>query len=228
MLKGIIAALVTPLKESEELDLDALERIVERVVVGGVHGILVLGSQGEFYALSAREQHEVVLAAVQAASGRVPVYAGTSAITTREAVRLAKRAERCGVTGVSALPPFFVRPSRGELHAHYVSIASAIDVPVIAYNQPRFTGITLEAGLIADLALASAVVGIKASGDFGQALEYLAACPADFAVLLGNDGQIAYGLIAGAQGAVAASANVFPELCVQIYDAIAAGDTTKA
>jgi 4-hydroxy-tetrahydrodipicolinate synthase len=228
LLHGIIPAMVTPFTVDEELDLKALERVIERVLIAGVHGVFVLGSQGEFYALSAEEQYRVAATTVAAVRGRVPVYVGASAVTTREARHLAIQAQRAGADAVVLLPPFFVTPSQEELKRHFTAIASITDLPLVLYNQPQRTGNLLTTRLVSQLAQVDTIVGIKDSGaNLNQTLEYLAAVPSDFAVAIGNDAQIFYGLIAGARGAVASTANAVPELSVEIYNAVQSGDLER-
>jgi 4-hydroxy-tetrahydrodipicolinate synthase len=227
--RGIIPALVTPFDTDEALDLDALERVVDRVLSAGVHGLFVAGSQGEFWALSADEHREVISSVVKAAAGSVPVFAGASAITTRDAVALARAAESAGADAVTVLPPFFVKPSERELEHHFESIAAAVDLPLILYNQPQRTGLHLSTRLVAKLALRPHFVAVKdSSADLNQTIDYIGSAPKHFSVLIGNDAQIAYGLLAGAAGAIASTANVVPELCVAIYDAISEGAIERA
>jgi 4-hydroxy-tetrahydrodipicolinate synthase len=226
---GIIPALVTPFSEEEELDLEALERIVEYVIAAGVHGIFVLGSQGEFYAVSPEEHAEIVGAAVAGASGRVPIFAGASAVTTQDAVRLARASEARGADAVILLPPFFVRVSEQELRHHFETVAGSIDLPVVIYNQPERTAVSLSTTLVRVLARVPNIVGIKdSSGRLDQTLAYLDEASGDFVVLMGNDGLIASALIAGVSGAIAATANVVPQLTVEIWDAVQAGELERA
>jgi 4-hydroxy-tetrahydrodipicolinate synthase len=226
---GIVPALVTPFDEDESLDLDALTRVVERVIAAGVHGIFAVGSQGEFYALSPSEQRLVIEATVEASAGRVPIYAGTSALTTRDAIALARSAEAAGANAITLLPPFFVKPSERELETHFQAVADSVGIPLILYNHPARTGTTLSIGLIERLANSARVVAVKdSSADFTLTCSYITQLEGAVAVLIGNDAQIAFGLIAGAVGAVASTANVVPELCVGIYDAVQTGDLTRA
>lgn len=229
LLHGIIPALVTPFEPDEAVDLRALDRVIQRVLAGGVHGVFVLGSQGEFYALTSEEHRAVVAAAVRRVDGRVPVYAGASAITTRDALVLARQAEAEGADAVVMLPPFFIRPGNRELIEHFTEVASALAIPLVLYNQPQRTGVTLAPSLVTQLAAVPNIIGIKdSSANLNLTLEYLATVPQGFAVVIGNDAQILYGLLAGATGAIASTGNVVPELCVAIYTAVLAGDLESA
>jgi 4-hydroxy-tetrahydrodipicolinate synthase len=226
---GIIPALVTPFDHDELLDLPALGRVVERVLRGGVHGLFAVGSQGEFYALSPSEQRAVIETTVEVAAGRAPVYAGTTAFTTRDAIALAEAAEAAGASAITLMPPFFVRPSERELEQHFRAVSASVGLPIVLYNQPARTGITLSVQLIERVASTTRVIAVKdSSADFNLTCSYIRSFGDELAVLVGNDAQIAYALIAGAAGAIASTANLVPELCVDIYDAVASGNISEA
>src|SRR3989440_5893696 len=113
-IRGIIPPVATPMLANEDLDLPRLKWFIDHLITNGVHGIFVLGTNSEFYALDEREKQEVIATAVEHVRGRVPVYAGTGAESTREAVRLTKMAAREGADGVSVITPYFVSPSQPE------------------------------------------------------------------------------------------------------------------
>ncbi|HEY64917.1 MAG TPA: 4-hydroxy-tetrahydrodipicolinate synthase [Caldilineae bacterium] len=228
--KGIIPAMVTPLDRDEELNEAALRQLVNHLIDGGVHGLFPVGSQGEFYGFTPDEKQRIWEIVVEETAGRVPVYAGTGAITTREVIALNKRAERAGVNAVSVITPYFIHPSQEELYRHYVAIAEATTLPVILYNNPgRTGGVNLSADLVARLAEHPNIVGIKdSSGDFSLTAEYIRNTGDDFAVLLGRDTLIYAGLVHGAKGSITATANVVPSLVVEIYEAFIAGDLDRA
>lgn len=228
-IHGIVPALVTPFHENERLDLGALERVIERVVSAGVHGVFVVGSQGEFWALTSNEQREVIAAAAAAVGGRVPVYAGVTALSTREAVERARDAQAAGADALTLLPPFFVAPSPEQLADHFRAVVAATDLPVVLYNHPAKTGGPLSVALVAGLAEDPQVVAVKdSSASINSTAAYIDGTPDDFAVLSGNDAQIAWALLAGADGAIASTANVVPGLCVAIHDAVRAHDIDRA
>lgn len=228
-IKGIIPAMVTPLTEDEELDEVALRRLVSHLINGGVHGLFPIGSQGEFYAFSPEEKQRVWEIVVDEAAGRVPIYAGTGAITTRQVIKLNRIAEDAGVDAVSILTPFFIQPTEAELYAHYVAIAEATSLPVLLYNNPGRTGVKLAPGLVARLSEHPNIVGIKDSGgDLTQTIEMIRQTNDDFIVLMGRDSLIYAGLHHGIQGAIAATANVVPALVVEIYEAFQAGNWQRS
>src|SRR5215510_6213128 len=122
-IRGIIPPVATPMQANEDLDLPRLRWFLDRDINAGVHGVFVLGTNSEFYALDEREKQEVIATTVAHVNKRVPVYAGTGAETTREAVRLTKMAEREGVDGVSVITPYFVMPNQSEIADHYRRVA---------------------------------------------------------------------------------------------------------
>ena len=225
-LEGIVVAMVTPFNDDESLDEAGLRAVVRFLVERGVHGLFPAGSQGEFYALTADEWRRVLDITLEAADGRVLVMAHAGATTTRGAVALARYAEAAGADAISAVTPFFVAPTQEELYRHYADLAAAVSLPVLAYNNPARTGVNLLPATVARLARdALNFVGLKDSGgDLSQFVETMRLCPPGFRAFMGRDSLIFAALAHGAAGAVAASANVVPELVVSIYDATAARD----
>jgi 4-hydroxy-tetrahydrodipicolinate synthase len=227
---GIIPAMVTPLTPEGRINEAALRKFTDYLIGGGSHGLFVVGTTGEFYGLSPEEKRELFRITVDQVKGRVPVYAGTGAITTREAVQLTRLAEEAGADAVSVLTPMFISPSQKELIRHYTAIADSTRLPVLLYNNPPKTGVNLAAATVAKLAEVPNIVGIKdSSGDFTLTGEYLRLTRGkDFHVLLGRDTLIYAGLCYGATGSIAACANVAPRLVADIYDKYVAGDLKGA
>ncbi|HSV94003.1 MAG TPA: 4-hydroxy-tetrahydrodipicolinate synthase [Desulfobacterales bacterium] len=227
---GIIPAMVTPLTPEGRINEAALRKFTDYLIRGGSHGLFVVGTTGEFYGLSPEEKRELFRITVDQVKGRVPVYAGTGAITTREAIQLTRLAEEAGADAVSVLTPMFISPSQKELIRHYTAIAESTRLPVLLYNNPPKTGVNLAAGTVAKLAEVPNIVGIKdSSGDFTLTGEYLRLTRGkEFHVLLGRDTLIYAGLCYGATGSIAACANVAPRLVADIYDKYVAGDLKGA
>lgn len=224
-IKGIIPAMVTPLDREEELNEVGLRQLINYMIKGGVHGVFAVGSQGEFYAFTPEEKQRIWEITVEETDGRVSVYAGTGAITTRQVQALNKLAERAGVDAVSILTPLFISPTQEELYRHYVAIADATSLPVLLYNNPGRTGVNLSPDLVTRLAKHPNIRGIKdSSGDLSLTAEYIRRTDESFSVLMGRDTLIYAGLLYGADGAIAATANVVPELVVEIYKAFMEGN----
>lgn len=229
-LKGIIPPVATPMQANEDLDLSRLKWFIDHLIAQGVHGIFVLGTNSEFYALDEREKQEVIATTVAHVRGRVPVFAGTGAETTREAVRLTRMAEKEGVQGVSVITPYFVSPNQQEIADHYRRIAESTSVPVILYNNPGTCGgVKIDVETVARLAEVPNILGIKdSSGDLQNTNELIRVVPDRFSVLMGRDTLIYHALIWGAKGAVPATANVAPRLVVDVYEAAVRGDHAAA
>src|SRR5215470_1559152 len=229
-IHGIIPPVATPMQPNEDLDLPRLKWFLDHLIKAGVHGVFVLGTNSEFYSLDEREKQEVIATAVAHVNKRVPVYAGTGAETTREVIRLTKMAEREGADGVSIITPYFVLPTQQEIATHYRRIAESTSLPVILYNNPGTCGgVKIDVDTVARLAQIPNILGVKdSSGDLQNTIEFIRVVPERFSVMMGRDTLIYFALVAGARGAVAATANVAPRLLVSIYESFRRGDHAAA
>jgi 4-hydroxy-tetrahydrodipicolinate synthase len=229
-IHGIIPPVATPMQADEDLDLPRLRSFLDHLIAGGVHGVFVLGTNSEFYALDEREKQEVIATAVAHVNRRVPVYAGTGAECTREAVRLTRMAEKEGADGVSVITPYFVSPSQQEIYDHYRRIAEHTSLPVILYNNPGTCGgVKIEPDTVARLAQVPNILAVKdSSGDLQNTQEFIRVAPERFSVMMGRDTLIFPALVMGARGAVPATGNVAPALLAEIYNAFRAGDLARA
>ncbi len=225
-VKGVIPALITPLDQKGNVSESATRKLIDFVIDNGVHGVFVIGTTGEFYGLTAQEKRKLMEITVDQTRGRVPVYAGTGAITTRECIELTHIAEECKVDAVSVLTPMFITPNQNELYDHYKTIAASTSLPVILYNNQPKTGVTITAATVEKLADIKNIVSIKDStGDLTLTGEYIRRTQGkDFSVLMGRDTLINAALAYGAKGAIAACANVAPRICADIYDLYMKGD----
>lgn len=227
--KGIIPALITPMTPAHEVDEQGLRTLVETLIDKGVHGLFALGTNGEFFALTDSEKLGVASIVVDQAGGRVPVIAGTGGYTTRGVIELNARMHETGVDAFSIITPYFNAVSQRELIAHYTAIAEAAPLPLMLYNIPAKTGGTITIDTVAELSKLPMVQGIKDSGgDFDRLTQLTGLRRDDFAVFTGTDSLILWGLLAGADGAVAATANAVPDTVMAIYHAFQAGDMETA
>ena len=218
-IHGIIPPVATPMRENEALDLPRLKWFLDHLIANGVHGIFVLGTNSEFYALDEREKQEVIATAVAHVNKRVPVFAGTGAESTRETIRLTRMAEREGADGVSIITPYFISPNQQEIADHYKRIAETTKLPVLLYNNPSTCGgLKIDVETVAKLAEIPNIRGVKdSSGDLQNTVEYIRVVPDSFSVMMGRDTLIFPALMMGASGAVPATGNIAPQLLVEIY-----------
>src|SRR5258708_5402526 len=230
-LSGIIPPVVTPMLANEDLDLPRLRAVINHQLAKGVHGIFVLGTTGEFYALDHGEKQQVIAEAVQVVNQRGPVIAGTGAETTREAIRLSKMAEKEGADAVSVITPYYISPTQSEIADHYRRIADNTGIPVILYNNPSVCGgVKIDIETVGKLSEHPNIIGVKdSSGDLQNLIEYVRLSnPAKFAVFQGRDTLIVPALQFGAAGAVPGTCNIVPDYCVAIFEAFRRGDAVAA
>ena len=227
-LKGVIVPIITPIDENERIDEKALRDHVDYVIEGGILGILAFGSNGEFYVVEEDEMERGLKIMVDQAAGRVPVYFGIGAISTKKCVRLAKMAAANGAAGVSVLQPMFLKPTEEELFRHFKAIADAVpETPVLLYNNPGRVGYTMSGNLVERLAHeVENIVGMKdTSGDMTQTAEFIRRTrDVGFKVFGGKDTLLYASLCHGAVGGVCTAGNFMPELITDIYNKYVAGD----
>jgi 4-hydroxy-tetrahydrodipicolinate synthase len=227
--QGIIPPVITPFAQNGSINRIALRKVIDYLIGNGVSGVFVAGSQGEFFSMTNEEREELYSIAVEETAGRVPVFAGTGSVTTSEAVRLTKAAQKAGCAAVSVIAPYFINPNGNELYDHYASIAKSVDIPVLLYNNPDRVGYTLPLTTVERLAKIDNIIGIKDSaGDLTYVNELIRRLGSDFNIFCGKDTVIFNVLTSGGSGAVPASANVAPKLIVNLYNAVKAGDLEKA
>ena len=230
-IKGIIPPIVTPMNEDESVNEKELRNQVNRQIKGGIHGLFPFDTNGEGYILNEKEKEEVLSIVIDETKGRVPVYAGTGCISTKDTIRQSQMAESLGADVLSIITPSFAAASQNELYDHYKAVAEAVDMPIVLYNIPARTGNALAPATVAKLSKIPNIVGAKdSSGNFDNMLQYIEQTrdSKDFAVLSGNDSLILWNLLAGGTGGIAGCANVFPEVMASIYNYFAAGDLENA
>ena len=229
-IAGIIVPILTPMNEDESVNEQELRRQIDRLIDAGVHGIFTFGTNGEGYILSDAEKEQVLSVAIDQTAGRVPVYAGTGCVSTRDTVRMSRMAERLGADVLSVITPSFAAASQEELYVHYRTLAESVSTPILLYNIPARTGNALSPATVERLARVEGIVGVKdSSGNFDNILQYIERTrDSGFTVLSGNDSLILWTLLAGGRGGIAGCANVFPRNMVAIYEQWKAGDISAA
>lgn len=218
-LHGVLPALITPFTpDGATIDTDALTANVERLIAGGVGGLVPGGSTGEFTTLTHAERRELVEAAVAAAAGRVPVVAGTGALSTAETVELSVHAEEAGAAAVMIVPPFYDALGWRELLAHYAAVAERISIPIMYYNLPSASGVRLDAGQLAELRRVAGVTSLKdTGGDAVLATELIQAGQHGPTLLNGYDTLTFAALAAGVRAVVWGVASILPAQCVELH-----------
>jgi 4-hydroxy-tetrahydrodipicolinate synthase len=213
---GVLPALITPFTEDgSAIDTDALGTIVDRLIDAGVAGLVPGGSTGEFTTLTHAERLQLIEATVEAAHGRVPVVAGTGALSTSETVELSVSAERAGAAAVMIVPPFYDPLSWRELLAHYTAVAESIDIPIMYYNLPGATGVKLTAAQFRELQRAR-VSSLKDTG--GDAVAATELIQTDGPTLLNGWDTLTFAaLAAGVRAVVWGTASILPEQCVELH-----------
>ena len=214
---GVLPALITPFTDDgAAVDGEALAAIVERLIGAGVGGLVPGGSTGEFTTLSHAERRQLVEVTVRAADGRVPVVAGTGALSTRETVELSEHAESAGAAAVMIVPPFYDALSWRELLAHYTAVAERISIPIMYYNLPSASGVTLSAEQFRALSEQAGVTSLKdTSGDAVAAMELIQT--EGPTLLNGWDTLTFSALAAGVRAVVWGTASIVPEACVALH-----------
>ena len=219
-IKGIITAMVTPLSE-DGINEAATRKLVNKLINDGVHGLFVLGTNGEFYALSEAEKLALVEIVVDEAAGRVPVFAGSGGISTEEVIKVTNQFAELGVDAVSVITPYLIKLSDEELIQHYQTIALNTNLPMILYNIPANTQLSINESVFKELIQLPQIIGIKdSSGKLENIQMYLEMNDReDFSILIGSDSLILPALQMGVDGAVAATSNVLTKTDLGIYQA---------
>ncbi|MEM4724858.1 MAG: 4-hydroxy-tetrahydrodipicolinate synthase [Candidatus Hadarchaeum sp.] len=226
--RGVMPALVTPFTADEEVDEAALRALV-RFVLPHVDGVVPCGTTGEFVYLTPDEQKRIIEIVVDEVAGRVPVVAGASAASTKQAVQLARAAQEVGASACLVVTPFFLHPADKGIYQHFYEIANAVDLPIILYNIPQVVDAYLPRTVIEDLADIPNIVALKdSSGNLTYTMEALEMTKGRLDVLIGHDEVVLPALVGGCSGMILASAQVFPDIWQKVYAAVQAGDLETA
>jgi 4-hydroxy-tetrahydrodipicolinate synthase len=229
-LEGVYVPNVTPFDTKGEIQYEALGELIEYWVRAGVSGIVANASTGESPYLNKEEIAEVLGFVIDQVNGRAQVIAGTGAMATRETIELTRNAKNAGAEAALITTPYFFRPSEEELYCHYTAVLSAVDLPVILYNVPKFTGYSIAPKTIYRITEdCSGLAGVKdSSGNPGNMAEIIRLCGDKIACLSGAADMFLPTLSLGGRGAVLAIANVVPGTCVELHQAFGRGDIVMA
>jgi 4-hydroxy-tetrahydrodipicolinate synthase len=229
-LEGIFVPHVTPFTSEGELDVEALRTCVRFWLKGEVSGLVSCGSNGEAPYLSRKERRIVIKTVVEEASGKIRVVAGTGSVSTKQTIAFTRDAEKLEADAALVVTPFYFKLSNKEIYEHYRTVLEAVDLPIILYNVPKFTGVSLDASVISQLVSKyERVVGLKdSSGSFGTITETIRLVGDKISVLAGTADVTLPTLMLGGKGAVIAVANVYPKLCSRLYQAFKLGNYEAA
>ena len=230
IFKGAGVAIVTPMKDNQDVNYDKLEELINIQIAEGTDAIIIAGTTGESSTLTMEEHKDVIKAAVEFTKGRIPVVAGTGSNCTRTAIQLSQEAEEAGADGLLIVTPYYNKATQQGLISHYSQIADSTKCPIIMYNVPSRTGCNLLPETVLRIAEECPnVVGIKeASGNISQVAKLAALCGNRLAIYSGNDDQIVPILSLGGKGVISVLSNVVPDVVHQIVDSYLNGDIVTA
>ncbi len=229
-LSGIIPPLVTPLLDRDVLDVEGLERLIEHVISGGVHGIFILGTTGEAPSLSHRLRREIIERTCKQVAKRLPVLVGITDSAFVESVEIAKFAADNGADALVLAPPYYFPAGQPELMEYLIHILKELPLPLFLYNMPSHTKLFYEPETVYQIAQMPGVVGLKdSSGNmvYFHQLKFLFKDHSNFSLLIGPEELLAETLLLGGHGGVCGGANFYPKLYVDLYDASQRGDLAE-
>lgn len=228
MFKGSFTALVTPF-EGDSVDYDAFSRLVEFQIQSGTHGLVPVGTTGESPTLSHDEHERVVETCIAAAKGRVPVIAGAGSNSTKEAVDLARHAEKAGASAVLVVTPYYNKPTQEGLYRHFKAINDAVNIPIIIYNIPSRSVIDMQVATMARLSALANIAGVKdATANPVRLSQQRMAMGEKFNQLSGEDATALAFMAHGGHGCISVTSNVAPRLCADFQNACLSGDYRRA
>ena len=229
-LKGIIPPIITPLNDIDSLDIAGLELLIEHILAGGVSGLFILGTTGEFSSLSYGLRHELIERACKYVNGRVPVLVGITDTSLTESINLANKAAENGAAAVVSAPPYYYATSQPELIEYYQNLVPRLPLPLYLYNMPVHTKVMIDPATVKKIAELPNVVGLKdssANAVYFRLLQYAMREKPEFEIFMGPEEITAEAVLLGANGGVNGGANMFPKLYVDMYNTAVAKDFRK-
>lgn len=230
-LRGIVPPLVTPLLDKNTLDIDGLERLIEHVIAGGVHGVFILGTTGEAPSLSFELKIEMIKQSSRILNKRLPLLVGISDTSIVESIHLSQVAFEAEADALVSAPPYYFTPAQPELAEFYENLLPDLVLPLYLYNMPAMTKVSFAPSTIKRIAQNEKVIGFKDSsgnGTYFQSVMYEMKEHKDFAMLIGPEEMLAEVILLGADGGVSGGANLFPELYVALFNAASTGNVAEA
>lgn len=226
---GSGVAIITPFHEDGSINFDHLGALIDFQLANNTDAIIIAGTTGEASTMTDEEQVAVVKYTVDRVNGRIPVIAGAGSNDTRHGIRLAKMCEEVGVDGLLLVTPYYNKTSQRGLYQHFKVTAEAVSIPIILYNVPGRTNLTIQPDTLAELAKIPNIVGLKdATGDLGYTGKVKSVVPEDFAIYSGNDDVVVPLLSLGGSGVISVWANVCPQEVHDMCAAFFSGNVQKA
>lgn len=230
VLRGIVPPLVTPLLDNNTLDVEGLEKLIEHVIAGGVHGVFILGTTGEAQSISFELRHQMIKETARILKNRLPLLVGISDTSLVDSITLADLAADNGADAVVTAPPYYYATGQAELAEFYEQLIPQLNLPVYLYNMPTHTKVSFAPSTIRRIAENPKVIGFKdssAGGGYFQSVMHEMRDRPDFSLFVGPEEMMAESVLMGAHGGVNGGANMFPELYVALYNAAVAKDVDK-
>ncbi|MDQ4105852.1 MAG: 4-hydroxy-tetrahydrodipicolinate synthase [Actinomycetota bacterium] len=228
MFSGAFTALITPFRNGE-VDVEALESLVELQISQGIHGLVPCGTTGETPAMSEAEDRLVIETVVRVANGRVPVIAGSGSNSTEMAIKYTRMAQEAGADGSLQVSPYYNKPTQEGLYRHFAAIAESTDLPIVLYNIPGRTAVTIEAETIARLAELPNVVGVKESTlSMNMVSDIRRLCGEEFDILSGDDPMTLPIMSLGGSGVISVTSNIAPGAVSDMVEAALEGNWERA
>ena len=224
-LCGIVPPLVTPLLDNDTLDLEGLEKLIEHVIAGGVHGLFILGTTGEAQSLSYELRVEMIKQTARILKNRLPLLVGISDTSITDSINLSQVASDSGADALVSAPPYYYATGQPELAEFYESLIPQLELPIYLYNMPSHTKVSFAPSIIHRIAENEKVIGFKDSssnGTYFQSVMYEMRDREDFSIFVGPEEMMAEAVLMGANGGVNGGANMFPKLYVSLYNAAVA------
>ncbi len=224
MFSGAFTALITPFRNGE-VDVEALENLVELQISQGIHGLVPCGTTGETPAMSEAEDRLVIETVARISNGRVPVIAGSGSNSTEMAIKYTRMAREASANGSLQVSPYYNKPTQEGLYRHFAAVAESTDLPILLYNIPGRTAVTIEAETMARLAEIPNIVGVKESTlSMNMVSDIRSLCGEEFVIFSGDDPMILPLMSLGGTGTIAVTSNVAPGAVSDMVDAILGGD----
>ncbi|MGL4574881.1 MAG: 4-hydroxy-tetrahydrodipicolinate synthase [Burkholderiaceae bacterium] len=229
MYTGSIVAIVTPMFEDGSVDWDSYRKLIDWHIAEGTSGIVAVGTTGESPTVTVEEHCELIKVAVEAARQRVPVIAGSGGNSTREAIELTEYAKKVGADASLSVVPYYNKPTQEGLYQHFKTIAEKVDIPVILYDVPGRSVVSLSNDTVVRLSQVPGITGIKdATGDLVRHVELTMRLPTGFSMLTGNDDTALAYVLTGGHGVISVTANIAPRAMSAMIAAARAGKLDDA